>query len=290
MKHAYLIMAHTQIVQLKKLIHFLDHDENDIYVHIDKKCKETFFYTTQNAKLVLVDNPSSVKWGGYSQIELELRLLKLAMTQAKYDYYHLLSGQCMPIKTHTEISGFFEKYNGYEFIGFQNTDYSAELRNKIGTYHIFQNIVGNSKKPLLRIFRLIDHVLVFLQIKVGIDRREKGVVYGKGGNWFSISERCAKYVVSKEGWIKKHFHMTSCGDEIFLQTVILNSNFANQLYNGKCPSLRYTDWTRGCPYIFRLDDFDELMSAPADALFARKFSPIVDNAIIDKLYDKTGEE
>lgn len=39
MKHAYLIMAHTQLEQLKKLVKFLDYDGNDVYVHIDKNAR-----------------------------------------------------------------------------------------------------------------------------------------------------------------------------------------------------------------------------------------------------------
>ena len=36
-KHAYLILAHTDMVQLQRLISCLDDRRNDIYVHIDKK-------------------------------------------------------------------------------------------------------------------------------------------------------------------------------------------------------------------------------------------------------------
>ena len=35
--HAYLIMAHKNIEQLKKLLKLLDAPDNDIFLHIDKK-------------------------------------------------------------------------------------------------------------------------------------------------------------------------------------------------------------------------------------------------------------
>ena len=38
MKHAYMIMAHNQIDLLKVLLNKLDTKENDIIVHLDKKC------------------------------------------------------------------------------------------------------------------------------------------------------------------------------------------------------------------------------------------------------------
>ena len=36
-KHAYLIICHNQFKLLKKLIMMLDNENNDIYIHIDKK-------------------------------------------------------------------------------------------------------------------------------------------------------------------------------------------------------------------------------------------------------------
>ena len=191
----------------------------------------------------------------------------------------------MPLKTYTQIRQFFETHNGSEFVGFQPTDYSAELRNKIGTFHVFQDVLGNNKKFYFRMLRLIERLIVHLQMMIGVDRRKSNIVYGKGNQWFLITEGLAQFVVSKEKFIRDNFRMTSCADEIFLQTVILNSNFKNALYNGKRPSLRYTDWNRGNPYTFRLNDFEELVSTSSDALFARKFSSAIDEDIIKKLYD-----
>lgn len=37
MKHAYLIIAHTEFKLLENLISILDNPNNDIFVHIDKK-------------------------------------------------------------------------------------------------------------------------------------------------------------------------------------------------------------------------------------------------------------
>ena len=36
-KHAMLIMAHNQFEILEKLLIMLDHERNDIYIHIDRK-------------------------------------------------------------------------------------------------------------------------------------------------------------------------------------------------------------------------------------------------------------
>lgn len=63
MRHAYLIMAHANLEQLKRLVCFLDYKTNDIYVHIDRKCKEMFDVCLKNARLTILENPMSISWG-----------------------------------------------------------------------------------------------------------------------------------------------------------------------------------------------------------------------------------
>jgi len=38
-KHAYLIMAHTNMNQLLELVKCLDYEQNDIYIHVDMHFK-----------------------------------------------------------------------------------------------------------------------------------------------------------------------------------------------------------------------------------------------------------
>ena len=47
-------------------------------------------------------------------------------------------------------------------------------------------------------------------------------------------------------------------------------------------SVRKIDFERGKPWVWRLEDYNELMSS--DCMFARKFSSNVDKNIIDKIY------
>lgn len=114
-KHAYLIMAHTQFEVLRVLLGLLDYGENDIYLHIDKKVKNIdtgcLYDLVKEAKLKILDNRVNVKWGTFSQIECELRLLEEA-TKKKHSYYHLMSGVDLPLKSQKEIHAFFERSGG----------------------------------------------------------------------------------------------------------------------------------------------------------------------------------
>lgn len=47
--------------------------------------------------------------------------------------------------------------------------------------------------------------------------------------------------------------------------------------------MRYIDWTKGNPYIFRSADFEQLMSS--DRMFARKFDEGIDFDIVERIFE-----
>ena len=73
------------------------------------------------------------------------------------------------------------------------------------------------------------------------------------------------------------------GDEMFVQTAIMNSPYADTVVNN---NLRYTDWSEsdqpGAPKTFTMKDYDAIVSS--GKLFARKFDENKDMDIIRKLY------
>lgn len=82
---------------------------------------------------------------------------------------------------------------------------------------------------------------------------------------------------------------------MFVQTMLVNSPFAANLYMPNCNNdqmacARLIDWERGNPYVFRMADYDEIMQSPA--MFARKFSmqtdPEIVKAIQAALYNRKG--
>lgn len=82
------------------MINALDCEYNDIYVHIDKKVTGLEFkelYRCVQISTLNVYQEIDVRWGGYSQVEVELFLLKNAIS-GNYVYYHLMSGSDLPIK------------------------------------------------------------------------------------------------------------------------------------------------------------------------------------------------
>ena len=284
-KHAYLIMAHTQPELLKKLLKMLDNERNDIYLHIDSKAKDypldEIAAVLQKSKCIFTER-TDVKWGSYSQIHCEMILLKEAV-KTEHDYYHLLSGMDLPIKSQEQIFAFFEKYNGLEFVDEDGATISEAALSRVKYTHKFYGKAGSVKD-------ILGALSVKGQKLLGVDKTQKygNIIFQKGRNWFSITHGLAKLVVEKEDWIQEVFGQSVCGDELFLQTVARNSEYAEKICNPntmpEVPDTRYIDWKRGSnnnPYVFREDDFEELKNALG--LFARKFDLNVDKKIVEKL-------
>ena len=120
-------------------------------------------------------------------------------------------------------------------------------------------------------------------------------MFQKGANWFSITHALATYVLSQENWLRERYRSTFCADEIFLQTLVVNSPFRDTLpsdYFGDDHKtcLRYIDWQRGKPYSFRNEDYSELIATPPEYLFARKFDYRTNAEVVDRLFAHFGEE
>lgn len=291
-KHAYLIIAHNQFELLEILIKMLDDVRNDIFIHIDPKVKnfdfEKFKRLTQHSNILFTDR-ISITWGDFSQVQVEMILLKSAVQNEDknnpYSYIHLISGVDLPIKTNDEIHRFFVENKGKEFIHFSENKPSPAFANRIKYYHIFRK-----KRNLF--FKILSQIALRIQKLIGINRlKNSNLIVQKGTNWFSITGDFAKYVVSKSNEIEKLFNYSYCCDEVFLQTIFVNSPFKNNLFMPNCNNnqlacARLIDWERGNPYIFKTEDFDKIISSKA--MFARKFSLKEDKEIIYKIRDYLG--
>ena len=283
-RHAYLIMAHTNPEQLCVLLKQIDDPRNDIFIHYDGRFVppvDDFRHSVIHSELIVLPDPIKVYWGDYSQIQCELRLLEIATERDEYEYYHLISGQDLLLKTQDYVHDFFERNGGKEFISIDGVEAAKknDYRYKYYYPHLkrIKNLKSKRKKALL-------FAWMMGQKMVGIDRtRRIDVEFQKGANWFSITDRCARYVISQKAWIRDIFRDTYCCDELFLQTVVFNSEMPFDLYqnpNGE-GNMRLIDWKRGNPYTFRKTDIQELKASPA--LFARKFDQKIDSKIISIL-------
>lgn len=285
LKHAFLIIAHSDFTLLQILVSMLDDVRNDIYVHIDKKVHKLPILQVKYSELHILNNRIDVKWGGVSQIKTELLLFSEAANNGPYMYYHLLSGADLPIKSNDYLHDFFTKNQGKEFVGFAHGDFADnDVFNKVYYKHYFINGLRADNLFIRQTSKLFHNILLILQKFLRYKIRHDNLEFRKGCNWLSITEAFCSYVLKNQS-ITKVLKHSLCGDEIFIQTLLWNSPFKDCIYNPDeefIGCMREIDWTRGSPYTWRTEDYDTLMSSTK--LFARKFDYEKYPEIINKIY------
>lgn len=287
LRHAYLILIHQDSLVLERLIQLLDDEKNDFYIHIDRHggdVDEKKLSSLAVKSKIFVYKKYKVYWGTNSITNAELYLLRQAV-KGHYDYYHVLSGADLPIKSKEQIQQFFEENNGKEFIHFGTAQYQKDIQQRYNVFHFFSKQLGRRRDKKLWVN--LETYSLAIQRRLHIDRiKKKTFSFYGGANWCSITSELAAYAVKNYPKYKKAFWATQISDEAIWQTIVMDSPFRENLYiagfeNNYDACLRYIDWNRGAPYVFRREDFDELMTS--NCMFARKFDDHIDKEIIEMI-------
>lgn len=287
-RHAYLILAHEDTLVLRRMLALIDHERNDIFIHIDKNSKDIPVQNIVNCvkkSKVKISRKYRVHWGTNSIALATLELLKKA-SQGQYSYYHVLSGADLPIKSKEEIWDFFEKNEGKEFVHFGTQQYQKDIHCRYNQYHFFSKQLGRKRDK--KFWVDLETYSLAIQRRLHIDRTKKATYafYG-GANWVSITNDLTQYIVKNIGKYSSSFCFTQNSDELIFQTIVMDSPYKDNLYHPQFDNdyracVRYIDWNRGAPYIFRSSDFEELMES--GCMFARKFDEKTDVEIVEKIY------
>jgi len=272
-----MMLVHKNENQTQRLINHLSSDF-DVFVHIDKKSK----IKVEAKNKVFVYKKYKTYWGSFNQIMATLFLLKMAFKK-RYDRYILISGQDLPLVTNKEIKTFFET-NDNEYINIARipTNDGWPDMDRLTAYN-FNNFYISKYNIPFRILRKTFYLLHKVR-----PRRLEYDFYG-GPNWTNYTHNCVKnileYLDKDKNYIKR-FKWTSCADEIFYHTIIVN--IENIKIEENC--LRYFDFESGPEYpkILREEDYEKITCS--NALFARKFDENIDKRIIEKIYKRIGEK
>ena len=268
MKHAYLILAHHEFTLLQTLIACLDDRRNDIYVHIDKKVKDLPELHTNHANLRVLKNRTDIRWADFSMVEAEFSLFESARQNGPYQYYHLLSGVDLPLKSQDYIHRFFEDNKGKEFIGYTLTRMTPEITRKVQRWHLFPGDFKNRST----VRRALRAIWIRIQEQLGC-KRNADVDFKKGSQWVSVTEAMAGCFLDNKDWARKVFTHTFCSDEMVFQTLCWNSPLRFALYNTTDDGtgcMRAIGWHDGELTDWSAADYETLAASPA--LFARKFN------------------
>lgn len=298
LKHAYLVMVHDYTLVLERLVQLLDNENNTIYIHIDKKTSgvvrekiKGLRQLATNVRGIYFYCKYNVSWGTNSIARTQKYLLTQAIKEG-HDYYHILSGADLPIKTSGEIQQFFEENNGKEFIHFGTIQYQQDIQQRYNVYHFFMRQLGRKRDK--KFWVTAETYSLAVQRRMHIDRSSKlGFRFYGGADWCSITRAFACYVVKNFRKYQKAFRFSMNSDEAIWQTIVMDSPFHKNLYrqgfnNLQEACMRYIDWEKGSPYVFRKEDFNDLIESKY--MFARKFDENVDREIIEKIYFLLGAQ
>lgn len=294
MKNAFLIIAHGDYELLKRLVEALDYCDNEMFIHIDAKSKplnKSDLCSNILYSKVYIFQEYDVRWGDQTQVLCETFLIKKALEKGTHDYYHIISGVDYPAKSNKEINAFFEKNRGKEFVSFDSEKVSPQALDRVRYYHPFCRCYKLTKSKMIhKAFFIADNISVKLQKIFGKEKMLPFKTIQKGCNWCSITEQLAQYVVAHEKDIKKLVYKSKAADEIFIQTLVINSEFKNNLYHPTFDDdytscARYIKWdNQKSPRLLTEKDYDDIIAS--EAVFARKLSSDTSKKLIEKLSER----
>jgi len=288
MKQALLITAYRDFDHLMDIIRFFDEDSFECYIHIDKKYfpdEAVIEKILSLGPVKLVSHHYTVNWGGRNHLRSYLLLAEEALKNSDTVYFHLISGHDFPVKQLAYFKAFAAQSHRKDFLTCNRMPYKNWVHggmNRLEYYNFYD--VFDAKKSAHWIQRFISW-----QQKIGFKRKISNRVppLYAGDTWWSLTRETLQYVVDytkERPYLLKRMKHTFCAEEMYFQTVIMNSPHAANVVND---NLRYIDWTSGRsgspahPATLDMTDFDKMKETAV--LFGRKFQSPVSDELKDRL-------
>lgn len=290
MKQALLITAYKNPVHLNNLIDVFD-DNFPIYIHIDSKgtfTDEDIRNLRSKPNVKFVSRDYKVQWGSINHLKAILQLCREAAKDISIEYVHTITGHDYPIQSPAEITRFMEENRGTVFMEVNKLPYHAWYKgglDRLMYYHPHDLINVRTERN----YKLKER-LIKLQQKFRINRSfPKSFpkdLYG-GLVYWSIPTDAMKYILDfsdNNPSFLRRFRFTYCSEEIFFQTIIMNSLYKDRV---KSNNLRFVIWQeRNGNNPANLDETDYENILKSDALFARKFEFPVSQKLYEILKEK----
>lgn len=300
MRIAYMILAHDQPELFGRLARAIHADNVSIYAHIDAKFDSApFRAAAANIPVGFVGDPVKVNWGGFSQVESMLKLLTFAARSGQHDYFIFLSGRDYPLRPHNELLSLLAEKPTRSYMNFYPLSEGADFVSKVRNYCYYDIYAKIPTRFLKRVAnRLVKEVSARLPDRQFIPNMQPY----RGSTSWCITREIAEYII---GFVEDNnnskyldfFRSVSCCDEIFFQTIVLNSSHAaslnlyeidgsrrpGEMKNENKASLHYIDWNpeREDPAILDEGDYEQMRSSAK--YFARKFDAVRSARVLEQI-------
>lgn len=298
MKIAYIILAYKLPDQLVRLVRKLHTEDTFFFIHIDKEKGEELFHHVKgqlsNLDHVFFIRRIASKWGQLGCVKATLEGLNhLYALGSDFDYVINLSGQDYPIKTNQYIQDYLQKNKGLSYINFHSIPYLTHphIDDWIYYWHFYWGKY-HFVWPRENMFEssALNHIWNNLAKKITSRRKiPLGLSPYHGGSYWCLAREHVDYLhnfLNKNSSIISFFKYVQFPTEFFFQTILLNSQFKDELVND---DLRHIDFSakKANPKILSQEDLEKFMSS--SNLFARKFDSTVDPVVLD-LIDKATKD
>lgn len=278
--------------QVKRLISILYHPSHLFYIHVD--ARQDYLYremlkVERSCKLnnIIVARGEGLRhasiWGGASLLTTLLKSARQILAHHHHwDFLVNLSESDFPVKNNSQLIEFLNWNKGMNFV----KSHGREVQRFITKQGLDKTFVECEA----RMWRVGDRKL------------PNGIQIDGGSDWIALSRDFVEYVASAYPdslvmGLLKLFGYALLPAESFFHTVLRNSKFCNTYIDNnlhvtnwkrklgcKCQYKAVVDWCGCSPNDFRLEDFNRIRNtADRNLFFARKFEPVIDQRIIDKV-------
>lgn len=274
---AYLISAHTDAPQLKRLIDAL-HPQAEFFVHIDSKSDlEEFTRLIKSPRVHFIPQRVDVMWGTMLEVEYQMNLIRAAVAfPVHFDRIFFLSGMDYPLWSNERITQWLKEQEGREILQGYCMDNPALSPSQHQMYTVARPFSRHRKWAILQ--RIVRRAM---GLRKGLSFYVDGNLWHlyKGSAWWCITESLASHVLNyyehKEE-IRDYFKDSFGPAETLIQTIALNSPKFRQrciLTEGEYPGLaaltplHFIDYN---PVIKVMDETDYPRLTESGKMFCRK--------------------
>ena len=235
---AYLILTHQFPESLARLVNRLNSPRAHFFIHVDSTTDiQPFLRALPPGENVhFTDTRFNVHWRGFKVVDATLQLMKEAVEHEKdFKYCILLSGADYPIKPTDQIEAFFEKAN-LEYIHYCRLQDNPPLMKKVLHYYFYDAIPYDRSRKQPRLFRLFRRKAFRLLSRAVPRQYPKNIEPYFGPPWWNLTGECVAYIldyIQDNPHFLRYYRYTDAPDEMFFQTLVLNSPFATRRFTMK---------------------------------------------------------
>ena len=298
---AYLISAHTDAPQLKRLVDAL-HSDAQFFVHVDKKSDMNAFTSILQRKNVhFVENRIDVVWGTIRQVEDQMSLIKAVLDYPLgFDRIFFLSGLDYPLWSNEHITTWLEAHHDQEFIAGYCMDTEALPADQRLLYQVprpFLDLKCLNRRWNERLRVLCRKVKKWTGVRKPLSFTVDGEHWQlyKGADWWCVSQGLLAHIYhayTNKPEIRRYFADSFAPSETLPQTIAFNSpQWTSKciLHEGEYPGLTRLTHLHCIvydPVIKVMDETDYDMLMASGKMFARKFISGKSDQLIQLLHGR----